>query len=468
MTTNNPTSSELRGLISHGPMGTFQLVAIAVCVGLNMLDGFDVLVMSFTASGVSVEWKLSGGQLGLLISAGLVGMAAGSILLAPRADRFGRRSIILASVAIVSIGMLLSGFSRSFPMLGVLRVITGIGIGGILASATVLVAEYSSERWRSTASCVYTAGYSLGATIGGAIAALLIARYGWRSAFLFGALSSVAMLPLVYWGLPESLEFLITSRPPDALPRLNRLLTRMQRSPVVQLPPGDFPGTVPTPRSMRRLFVGPLKRSTVLIWISFFFVMGGYYFVFGWTPRLLTASGLSAQQGITSGVLLSLGGIVGTLTFAFVAGALEIRRLTCACLLAACALMALFAISTTHLAFALITGALLGGLTTGAMAGFYALTPTLYPVDVRATGMGWAIGIGRFGAIVSPIATGLLVDRGWHPMQLYLVFTSSFLIAMLGLAGISTPGTRWVRSREATSALRHDPISVQETLSEPS
>jgi benzoate transport len=468
VTTINPTSSELRSLISHGPMGAFQLVAIAVCVGLNMLDGFDVLVISFTASGVGAEWKLSGGQLGLLISAGLVGMAAGSIFLAPRADRFGRRSIILASVAIVSIGMLLSGFSRSFLMLGVLRVITGIGIGGILASATVLVAEYSSERWRSTASCVYTAGYSLGATVGGAIAALLIVRYGWRSAFLFGALSSVVMLPFVYWGLPESLEFLITRRPPNALPRLNRLLARMQRTTLDQLPSGDILETMPTATSIRRLLAAPLKRSTVLIWISFFFMMAGYYFVFGWTPRLLTVSGLSAQQGITSGVLLSLGGIVGTLVFAFIAGVLEIRRLTCACLLATCALMALFAISTTHLALALVTGVLLGGLTTGAMAGFYALTPTLYQADVRTTGMGWAIGIGRFGAILSPIATGILVDHGWHPMQLYLAFTSSFLIAMLALAGISTPGGRWVRSREVTRALRAEPISVQETLNEPS
>jgi MFS family permease len=130
--------------------------------------------------------------------------------------------------------------------------------------------------------------------------------------------------------------------------------------------------------------------------------------------------------------------------------------------------MALFAISTTHLALALVTGVLLGGLTTGAMAGFYALTPTLYQADVRTTGMGWAIGIGRFGAILSPIATGILVDHGWHPMQLYLAFTSSFLIAMLALAGISTPGGRWVRSREVTRALRAEPISVQETLNEPS
>ena len=468
MSTENLNDIDLRRLISHGRMGAFQFAALAVCVGLNMLDGFDVLVMSFTASGVSAEWKLSGRELGLLISAGLVGMAAGSLFLAPRADRFGRRTIVLASVVIVSIGMLLSGFSRSVLMLGVLRVITGIGIGGILACATVLVAEYSSERWVSTASCIYTAGYSLGATAGGAVAALLIARYGWRSAFQFGALTSVLMLPMVYWGLPESLAFLISRRPPDALSRLNRLLARMHVAPVAALPERGPLETGAAGPAMRRLLAAPFARPTVLIWIAFFFMMAGYYFVFGWTPRLLTASGLTAQQGITGGVLLSLGGIVGTVLFAFIAGVLEIRRLTCACLLAASALMALFAFTTTHLALALITGVVLGGLANGAMAGFYAVTPTLYQPDVRTTGMGWAIGIGRFGAIASPIATGVLVDHGWRPMQLYLAFTSLFLIALMALAGISTPGAGWIRVRQVTRNYRAEPIGRLEKFNEPS
>jgi MFS family permease len=177
---------DIRQLVAGGRMSAHQLAAIAVCVGLNMLDGFDVLVMSFTASGVSAEWKLTGSQLGLLFSAGLLGMAAGSMFLAPRADRFGRRNIVMASVLIVSFGMLFSGFSRSYVQLGILRAATGVGIGGILANATVLVAEYSSDRWRSTASYLYTSGYSIGATLGGAVAAILIARFGWRAAFEFG------------------------------------------------------------------------------------------------------------------------------------------------------------------------------------------------------------------------------------------------------------------------------------------
>ena len=161
------TSTDIRQLVARSPMSMHQVVAIMVCVGLNMLDGFDILVMSFTAPGVSTDWKLSGACLGWLFSAGLMGMAAGSLFLAPRADRFGRRTIVMAAVLLVSVGMALSGAANDFWQLCALRALTGIGIGGILAGATVLVAEYASDRWRNTASYLYTSGYSIGGTVGG-------------------------------------------------------------------------------------------------------------------------------------------------------------------------------------------------------------------------------------------------------------------------------------------------------------
>jgi benzoate transport len=427
-------------------MTAHQIVAVVVCVGLNMLDGFDVLVMSFTAAGVSAEWKLSGAQLGVLFSAGLVGMAVGSLFIAPRADRFGRRTVVMASVAIVTLGMLLSGVAQSYVQLGLLRALTGLGIGGILASATVLVAEYSSDKWRNTASYLYTSGYSIGATVGGAIAAVLIGRSGWRAAFEFGAVASFVMLPIAYWGLPESLDFLVTRRPADALRKLNRLLLAMHHTAVDTLPAIDavavaVPGAsgagpgAPVgsdPGSLRRLFAPHLARSTLLIWIAFFFMMGGYYFVFSWTPKLLTSGGMTAQQGITSGVLLSLGGIVGTVLFAFIARGIEVRWLISFCLV----VMGVFAMMNHDLAVALTAGVALGAMSTSAMAGFYALTPALYAASLRTTGMGWGIGIGRLGAILAPLATGMLIDRGWHSVQLYWVFAGTFLIAALALAAI--------------------------------
>jgi benzoate transport len=375
----------------------------------------------------------------MLLSAGLIGMAAGSLFLAPRADRFGRRTIVMVSVLIVSMGMLLSGWARGYLQLGVLRAITGVGIGGILASATVLVAEYSSDTWRSTASYLYTSGYSIGGTVGGVIAAILIARSGWRAAFEFGAIVSFAMLPIAYLRLPESLDFLFTHQPAGALRRLNRLLLSMHHAPVEGLPHREASQGVPPRSSVRRLFAPDLARSTGLIWIAFFFMMGGYYFVFSWTPKLLTSSGLTAQQGIASGVLLSLGGIFGTVLFAFIARVIEVRRLIAFCLVVASILMGVFALTTHEVFVGLLAGVALGAMSTSAMAGFYALTPALYVPNLRTTGMGWGIGIGRIGAILAPLATGLLIDRGWHSVQLYWIFAGTFLIAALAL-GAMAPG----------------------------
>jgi benzoate transport len=438
----SPRPGDIRRLVGEGRMSVHQLVAITVCMGLNMLDGFDILVMSFAAPGASAEWKLSGSQLGLLFSAALIGMACGSLFLAPRADRLGRRLIVLSSVSIVSVGMLASAFVGSYQMLAVLRIITGVGIGGILATATVLVAEYASDRWRSTASFLYTTGYSLGGTLGGAVAAILIHRFGWRTAFEFGAAASFMMLPISYWLLPESVDFLITKQPANALHELNRLLVKMRHPQFSVLPRRESSTALPGAGSVQRLLAPSLRRSTLLLWAAFFFLMGAYYFVFNWTPKLLTSSGLSAEQGINSGVLLSVGGIAGTVLFAFVNRVIDVRRVTLGCLLASAALMAAFALSLAHLPVALLVGVALGGVSTSAMAGLYAITPTLYGADLRTAGMGWGIGIGRIGAILAPLATGMLVDHAWRPVQLFCAFAGIFLLSWLALAGMSAILTR--------------------------
>jgi benzoate transport len=444
-----PRPGDIRGLVGQAPMSAHQIAAITVCMGLNMLDGFDILVMSFAAPGDSAEWKLSGSQLGLLFSAALIGIACGSLFLAPQADRFGRRAIVMWSVLTVSIGMLAAAFATSFEMLAVLRAITGLGIGGILASATVLVAEYASDRWRSTASFLYTTGYSLGGTLGGAVAALLIERFGWRSAFELGAAASFFMLPVSFWGLPESVDFLITKQPANALRKLNRLLAKMRHPVLPALPSRESHTAVPGSGSVRRLLAPPSRRATLLIWTAFFFLMGGYYFVFNWTPKLLTSSGLSVKQGINSGVLLSLGGIVGTILFAFVNRIIDVRRVTLGCLLASAALMAVFALSLAHLPIAVLVGVALGGMSTSAMAGLYAITPTLYPADLRTAGMGWGLGIGRIGAILAPLATGVLVDHAWHPVELFCLFAGVFLLSWLALAGMTSMATRALAVGEA-------------------
>jgi benzoate transport len=428
-------SADIRQAIDEGAMSRFQVLAVALCVTLNMLDGFDVLVMAFTAPEVAKEWSLSGAGLGMLLSAGLFGMAGGSLFVAPWADRFGRRAITLLCLSTITLGMLASAFTRAPAQLAALRVITGIGIGGILASLNVITSEYSSRRWRSTAISLQVTGYPIGATIGGAIATLLIPSYGWRSAFLFGAIASGIMIPVVIRSLPESLDFLLARRPPDALQRLNDLLRRLGRPELSRLP--DPVAEEHADRDpVRRLFAGRAAASTLLVWSAFFLVMFSFYFVTSWTPKLLVAAGLSMRQGITGGVLLNLGGIAGGSLFGYLTTRLPLKRLACTYLALTAACMVLFGLFATALIPALLVALAIGVFLFGSMVGLYAVTPLLYPAAIRTTGMGWAIGIGRIGAILAPVIAGLLVDSGWATAHLYYAFAVPLVVAMLSVRAL--------------------------------
>ena len=433
-------SEDLRRALAHGPLTRFQLAAIAICISLNMLDGFDILAMSFAASGVKADWHLLDAQLGALLSAGLVGMGFGSLTLGPCADRWGRRNIVLLSVALAGAGMLCSAAARGFYDLLVLRVLTGLGIGGTIASVAVVVSEYAPDRWRRTALGAYATGYSIGATVGGALTAYAIPHYGWRSAFVIGGTMSLLLLPIAWRKLPESFDFLVTRRPPSALERVNALLAAMRRPPVTALPDAatGHAGAAPL-RAQLALLMTP---ATVLVWAVFFCTMAGFYFIVSWTPRLLHAAGLSASQGLTGGVLLNLGGIAGCALYAIAAARADAHRLLFGALVGSALLIAAFSLTMTRLDAALWTALLLGVISNAAMAGLYAVGPPLYPTAVRATGMGWAIGIGRFGAILSPLASGALSDHGWTPAQLYTLFSIPFAVAAVAMLFLGPARTR--------------------------
>jgi benzoate transport len=426
-------SEDLQRTLAQGPITAFQLAVIALCVGLNMLDGFDVLAMSFAASGVKADWHLLDSQLGALLSAGLVGMGLGSLTLGPCADRWGRRIIVLLSVAFAGLGMLGSAFARSYAELLVLRVLTGIGIGGTIATVAVIVSEYAPDNWRGTALAIYATGYSLGATIGGALAAYAIPRYGWRAAFVIGGTLSLLMLPLAWRKLPESVDFLLTRRPPAGLPRVNAVLRAMGQPSLTVLAEPVAVSSQQGQDSVRAQLRLLVKPSTLLVWILFFCTMASFYFILSWTPRLLNAAGLSAGQGMTGGVLLNLGGIVGCGLFAFAAARTDTHRLLLFALIGSALLIVVFGLAISRLDIALWTASLLGVIANAAMAGLYAVGPPLYPTAVRTTGMGWAIGIGRFGAILAPLTSGALLDRGWLPAQLYFFFSAPFVVAAVAM-----------------------------------
>lgn len=412
-------------------MSELQTIAVIACIVLNMLDGFDVLAMAFTAARLAREWQLNGKELGMLLSAGLIGMGAGSILIAPLGDRFGRRKLILLCLCMIGSGMLLSAVTQNAMQLAAARLYSGLGIGGMVASITVIAGEYASNKWRSTSIVMQHTGYAVGAAVGGVIAGYLLSVWGWRSVFAFGGLATLLAIPMAFAVLPESIDYLLARRPADALQRINRTLARMKHPPIAALPPATTNIDATNAwGGWSALLKKPFLPRTLAVWSAFFFVIGSYYFVASWTPKLLVEAGLSAGQGITGGVLLNLGGIVGSSLFGLLAARLGLRQLLTVTLSGGALLMVAFGASIMSLKIGMVIAVLLGAALTASVAGLYAVSLTLYPSQIRTTGIGFAAGIGRVGGMLSPIVVGVLLDIGWSVPNLYFLF----LLPMAGAA----------------------------------
>ena len=415
--------------INQNPMSRYQWFVILICILLNVIDGFDVMVMAFTAPSVSAEWSLTGAQIGILLSAGLFGMAAGSILLAPQADKIGRRLLILICLIVSGLSMSACALVQNHFMLAILRFITGVGVGGILASSNVLASEYANACWRSLAVSLMSTGYGIGATLGGVLTFVLIEHLGWRSVFLAGGITTLLMFAIAIWLLPESLDYLLAKKPQRALATTNTILQRIGLQALTDLPHYQQ-AEVQKGSDVAKLFRGQQGFQTLCLWFAFFLVMFGFYFVMSWTPKILIAMGMSRDQGVSTGILISIGGIFGAAIIGFLASRIKIfyalslfLGLTALCIF-------LFVAVSSQISIALMVGLLLGTLINGCVAGLYSISPTIYEAEIRSRGVGYAIGFGRIGAILSPTIAGLFLDQGIAPQQLYAYYAIVFILAI--------------------------------------
>lgn len=422
--------------IRTAPMSGAQIIAVSICLVINFLDGFDVLAIAFAAPEIARDWSVSPKNLGIIFSAGLAGMVFGALFLSPFADRIGRRPLVLICLCIISAGMLVSAITTSVPQLLAARVLTGLGVGGMLASLTTMVAEYSSDHRRQLAISVLQSGYPLGAIIAGIASAYLLQRLGWRSVFVTGGLLSLLMLPVAAKWLPESIHFLATRRPPGALPRINEILERMGHRPLDALP--DREDSLPQSSSVREIFSPALLGTTVAIWLAYVALLSAFYFVNNWTPKILIDAGLSTEAGISGGVLISVGGVIGGLVLGGLSSRFSVNRIGAFYMLMAIVTMATFGVLDFELSTMLPVAFLIGLFLAGAIICLYTILPDLYPANIRNTGVGWALGIGRFGAVIGPYIAGVLISAGWERHEYYLALSlpvAVSLVAVLWLRG---------------------------------
>ncbi len=426
-------SRDPRAIMSNAPMTPRQYLAIAMCVALNALDGFDVLSISFASPGIAREWGIDRAALGVVLSMELIGMAVGSILLGHIADRIGRRPTTIGCLVIMAVGMLSTTHVGSIEALAATRLFTGLGIGGMLATTNAFVAEYANDRARGAAVAVMAAGYPMGAIAGGSIASHLLVNGDWRDVFYFGAIATIVLLPLIPLLMPEPVGSLLQRRPADTLGRVNRSLRALGHETVDALPPVEPTAPKAGPRE---LFSPRLRGITLLLTAGYFLHVLTFYFIIKWVPKIVVDMGFSPAAA--GGVLVwaNVGGLLGSLLFSALSLRFAVRGLLIAAMLASVVMIAVFGQGQADLA-GLSWAAAAGGFCTNAgMVGLYAIVAASFPTAVRGGGTGFVIGVGRGGAALSPILAGLLFAGGLGLPVVAAVMACGSLLGALAILAL--------------------------------
>lgn len=442
-------SKDPREIIDHSPMSRAQIAVVGIMVMLCALDGFDMLSISFAAPGIAEEWGVNRAALGLVLSMELVGMAIGSIAVGNMADRYGRRTAILACLLGMAIGMSMVATAGGLVSLSVWRIVTGIGIGGILASVNAVAAEFSSLKARHMSCSLAVLGVPLGGALGGVIASELLNYFDWRSVFYFGALITALSIPLVIFRVPESVYWLAQKQPKNALRRINETLARMRFNAVSTLPATPDTGNNANP--LKEIFAPSMRRVTLLVTTLYFAHVLTLYFLMKWVPKIVVDMGFTASAAGTVLVWVNLGGILGATVFALAVDRIGLRRLMSIVLFGSALWVVAFGQLPADLPALSAICALAGFFAMGAMSGLYATLAQVFPTRVRAVGTGFGIGVGRGGSILSPILAGVLFSAGFGlPSVAAVMALGSLLsVAVLFVLPLEAPGGTVLAGRES-------------------
>ncbi len=401
------TSNDPVKLIEESNMSTMQIVVVFIAILLNALDGFDLLSISFAAPGIAGEWGVAPTALGIVLSMELVGMGIGALILGGLADNFGRRNAALACLVLMLAGMLGVPYAGDTFQLSIYRIVTGIGLGGMLSTCNALVAEYSSLKRRKLCISLMVMGFSVGGVVGGYIASKLLSMYDRRSVFYFGSAVTAACIPLVFFLVPEPVQWLVRKNPANALEAINKALAKMGHGLIEKLPPKPA-SEEDNNGSIAEIFSPDYRKQTIFIAVVYVLHAVTFYFPLKWVPTLVVQMGYHPS---TAGFVLTwanVGGALGGITFGFLAQRFDLKKLFFTVLVMSGVTVIIFGNATSNLNVMTFFCAVNGFFCVSGLAASYASLAQIYPTHSRAFGTGFTMSVGRGGAIFSPILAGFL------------------------------------------------------------
>src|SRR6202043_776160 len=441
MSQSGTSPIDVAEFIDRQPVGGFQIRLLLTCAAVLFLDGFDTQAIGYVAPALAKQWSLSKGALGPVFSAGLFGLMIGALVFGPLADRVGRRKIIIFTTLAFGVGALATAFVHDVGTLLAIRFLTGLGLGGAMPNAIAMTSEFNPQRRRATMVMIMFCGFSLGAALGGLLAAWLIPQFGWRSVFVVGGIAPLVLVPILAWRLSESVRFLAAhGRAPERVAHLLKVIS--PREVVFPYAPFVVQESQLSGLPVLHLFREGRTLVTLLLWVVFFMSLLDLYFLANWLPTVLNDLGASVSASAVIGSMLQVGGVVGAFVLGSIIDRFSFRALA---LVYFAAVFAVGAIGQSGHSAILVTLAIFaaGFCIVGGQIAANALAAAFYPTSVRATGVGWALGIGRVGSIIGPLVGGVLLSMKWSAASVFMCAAGAALCAALAafclsrLAGVA-------------------------------
>lgn len=439
-------------VLDKNEISAFQIGIFVLCGLCLIMDGFDVQALGYLAPAIIKDWKLPQAQMGPVLSAALFGILVGSIVFSMLADKIGRRPVLIGATLFFAIVTLMTARVSTIGELRAIRFVAGIGLGGIMPNAVSLVGEYTPRRLRVLMMLVVTNGFNFGAVFGGFLSAWMVQDFGWRSVFYVGGVIPLLIgLLMIVW-LPESLQFLVlrggqTAKVAAWIKRIDKT-ARVGANTTFVVKEEKGKG-VP----ILHLFSDGRALGTLLLWVINFMNLLNLYFMAGWLPTIVSAKySLPASQLV--GTFLQVGGVIGTFAFSWLIGRLGFIPVLATAFFTACISIALIGQPALSLALLTVVVFIAGFCVVGGQGAVNALAATFYPTQLRSTGVGSGLGVGRIGGIVGPYVAGALVGAGWAPKEIFYAAAVPAFISAVTMFSL-----RWVMKPQKSDVAKPEVLA---------